>query len=179
MGFEPVRRRGAYWDDAIKVDEIIRNFPFHTTGKTEKSFEHGFSTVLLTNKNNFKSDVITQIDKTTKVKSVYCFGKNNRPDLTLDADGIAFEIKFVSYGGLNNAIGQGYLYRLQYKFVFIILVISEENKELYYKIAGGEEKNMEDILFHLSETMNIFTYIVPAFEIRKPGISKCLPYFIK
>ena len=178
MGFEPVRRRGAYWDDANKIDKKIREFPFHTTGKNEKSFETGLSSYLMACKGDFNSEVITQIDKTTKVKSVYCFGKNNRPDLTLDADGIAFEIKFLSYGGLNNAIGQGYLYRLQYKFVFLILVINEKNKELYYKIAGGEEKNMEDILKHLSETMNIFTYIVPAFEVKRLGINKCLAYFV-
>ena len=177
MGFEPVRRRGSYWNDVQKVDEVIRNFPFHTTGKSEKDFENGFSSALMAMKSNFENEVITQIDKTRKVKSVFCFGKNNRPDLTISEDGIAFELKFVSYGGFNQAIGQGYIYRLQYKFVFIILVIDEENKDLYYDIAEGKEKNVEDILFHLSETMNVFTYIVPAFEIKKLGTNKCLSYF--
>ena len=177
MGFEPVRRRGAYWEDVIKIDKVIKDFPFYTTGKTEKDFEIGFSTTLMAMQSNFENDAITQIDKTRKVKSVFCFGKNNRPDLTISEDGIAFEIKYVSYGGLKEAIGQGYLYRLQYKFVFIILVIDEKNKDLYYSIAEGKEKNMDDILYHLSETVNIFTYIVPAFEIRKVGINKCLPFF--
>ncbi len=177
MGFEPVRRRGSHWDDSVKIDTIIKAFPFHTTGKTERDFENGFSTTMMTMQSNFSNEVITQIDKTRKVKSVFCFGKNNRPDLTLSEDGIAFEIKFVKYGGLNEAIGQGYIYRLQYKFVFIILVIDENTKDLYFSIENGEEKDIEDILNHLAETMNIFTYIVPAFEIKKPGIRKCISYF--
>lgn len=177
MEFESVRRRGSVWEDALKVDEIIQDYPFHTTGKKERDFENGFSNYFMARKKDFKSEVITQIDKTTTVKSIYCFGKNNRPDLTLSEDGIAFELKFLSYDGFNNAIGQGHIYRLQYKFVFLILIISEDKKDLYYKIAGGEEKNMEDILIHLAATMNIFTYIVPAFDVRQPGVKKCLSYF--
>lgn len=49
----------------------------------------------------------------------------------------------------------------------------------YWDDAREVDKNMEDILFHLSQEMNIFTYIVPAFEIKKPGVSKCLSYFPK
>jgi hypothetical protein len=179
MGFEPVKRRGSYWEDVKKIDEVIKDFPFHTTGKCEKDFENGFSTALMAMQSDFENEVITQIDKTRKVKSVFCFGKNNRPDLTISKDGIAFEIKYFSNSsdGFNEAIGQGYLYRLQYKFVFIILVIGEKKKDLYYNIAEGKEKNMEDILYHLSKEMNIFTYIVPAFEIKKPGTSKCLTFF--
>ncbi len=177
MGFEPVKRKGSYWEDVKKIDEVIKGFPFHTTGKSEKDFENGFSTALMTMQSEFKNEVITQIDKTRKVKSVFCFGKNNRPDLTLSEDGIAFEIKYLSYGGFNEAIGQSFIYRLQYKFVFIILIIDEKSKELYYDIAEGKEKNLEDILNYLSQTMNIFTYIVPAFEIKKLGTNKCLSFF--
>ena len=117
MGFEVGRRRGSMWDDVNKINDMVINFPFHTTGKSEKSFENGFSTAILTNQNNFENEIITQIDKTTTVKSIYCFGKNHRPDLTINNDGIAIEIKFVKYDGLKEAIGQGYLYR------FILIVI--------------------------------------------------------
>jgi len=48
MGFEAVRRRGRYWDDCKKLDEIILNFPFHTTGKNGRDFENGFASTLIT-----------------------------------------------------------------------------------------------------------------------------------
>lgn len=177
MGFEPVRRRGSYWEDTVHVDKIIRDFPFHTTGDSEKEFERGFSTTLMAMKGSFQNEVVTQIDKMKTVKSVYAFGKNNRPDLTIGEDGIAFEIKFVTYGGLKEAIGQGYIYRLRYKFVFLILVISQDSKELYFDLDEGKEKDVEDILISLAQEMNIFTYIVPAFDIKRAGVRKCIGFF--
>lgn len=178
MGFESVRRKGRYWEDCKKIDKIILNFPFHTTGKTERDFENGFATTLITMKNSFNSKVICQIDKTTTVKSVYCFGKNHRPDITLDENGIALELKFVTYAGLKDAIGQGYLYRLRYKFVFLILVISEDRSHIYADLDTNKEKDLHDTLRHLADKMNIFTYVVPAFEI-KPGMKKSIGFFEK
>ncbi len=176
MGFEAVRRRGKYWDDAKELDSIINDYPFHTTGKNERDFENGFATTLMNNKEKFNSEVITQIDKTTTVQSVYCFGKRHRPDMTLDNDGIAIELKFVNYAGLQDAIGQGYLYRLNYRFVFLILVISESRRKIYDDLDTKEEKDLKDILQHLADTMNIFTYVVPAFKI-KPGMKKYISFF--
>jgi len=170
-------RRGTLWEDSQTLDQIIQDFPFNTTGKSEHDFEIGFSNTLMANKSSFKNKLISQIDKSTTVKSVYCFGKKHRPDLTINEDGIAIEIKFVSYAGLNEAIGQAYIYRLRYRFVFLILVMSEARKNVYENLAVGKEKDLEDILSSLSASMNIFTYVVPAFNIMKPGIKKCLSFF--
>ena len=176
MGFEAGRRRGNLWEDAKRLDRLIKDFPFNTTEKSERDFETGFATTLMATRLSFKNNIITQIDKSSTVRSVYCFGKKHRPDLTFNEDGIAIEIKFVSYAGLTKAIGQGYLYRLQYKFVFLILVISEERKRIYEDLNKREEKDLEDTLRHLAKRMNIFTYVVPAFNVQ-PGIKKCIPFF--
>ncbi len=179
MGFAVGRRRGLLWDDALLLDEIIKGFPFNTTGKNERDFENGFSTLLLSRKKDFNSQVIAQIDKSTTVESVYCFGKKHRPDLTLDTTGIAIELKFVTYAGIKDAIGQGYLYRLRYKFVFLILIISEKRRSIYEDINMKKEKDLEDILALLAENQNIMTYIVPAFDIKKhPGMKKVFSYLM-
>lgn len=177
MAFELGRRNGSLWNDAKRLNEFISEFPFQTTGKKEKDFEIGVSQALKSNEKNYENGIITQIHKDKKVSSVYCFGKNHRPDLTINDDGIAFEIKYIRYDGLADAIGQGYLYRLRYKFVFLILVISDTNKPLYEDIETGKEKDLEDILNDLAEGKNIFTYIVPAFVIKKPGVRKCISFF--
>ncbi len=176
MGFEAVKRRGKYWDDCKKLHNLLEKFPFHTTGKSERDFENGFATTLLTIKDSFNTEVITQIDKKKTVQSVYCFGKNHRPDMTLDENGIAIELKFVTYAGLKDAIGQGFLYRLRYRFVFLVLVISEARSSIYYDLDSNKEKDLHDTLRYLADTMNIFTYVVPAFDIN-PGTKKCLSYF--
>ena len=124
MSFEAARRRGRYWDDAKALDDVIQNYPFHTTGKNERAFENGVASALMTMQNRFNSEIITQIDKSSTVRSVYCFGKKHRPDMTFDENGIAVEVKFITYAGLKEAIGQGFLYRLRYRFVFLLLIIS-------------------------------------------------------
>ncbi len=176
MGFEAVRRTGRYWDDCKNLHKLIKKFPFHTTGKSEKDFEKGFATTLLTMEEMYNSKVISQIDKKTSVKSVYCFGKNHRPDVTLDENGIAIELKFVTYAGLKDAIGQGFLYRLRYKFVFLVLIISEKRSSIYYDLDTNKEKDLHDTLTYLSKSMNIFTYVVPAFD-TTPGTKKCISFF--
>ena len=176
MGFEVGRRRGKYWDDAQKLDHLIGDYPFHTTGKKEHDFETGFASTLMATRSQFSSKVITQIDKSTTVQSIYCFGKRHRPDITLDDNGIAIELKFVTYDGLKEAIGQGFLYRLRFRFVFLILVVSEERRIIYDDLHAAKEKDLEDTLSYLADNMNIFTYIVPAFPL-KPGVKKCFSFF--
>ncbi|MDP8228659.1 MAG: hypothetical protein P9M15_04330, partial [Candidatus Electryoneaceae bacterium] len=89
-----------------------------------------------------------------------------------------FSISFalIGYGGLKTAIGQGYLYRLKYRFVFLILIIKEKSKYMYEALSNGEERDLHDVLTHLADTMNIFTYVVPAFKVN-PGIKKCIHFF--
>lgn len=177
MGFEVVRRRGLIWEDAKSLHEAIMEFPFQTTGANEAAFERGFATTLMATKNKYNSDVITQIDRNSTVQSVYCFGKKHRPDMTLGENGIAIEMKFITYAGLKDAIGQGHLYRLRYKFVFLVLIIAESKKSVYEDIDNGQEKDLEDTLHYLAETLNIFTYIVPSFRIKKVGMRKVISFF--
>jgi hypothetical protein len=177
MGFETVRRRGRIWKDAQTLDATIRNFPFHTSGTSESEFERGFATHLMASKTSYNCDVITQIDRETTVQSVYCFGKKHRPDMTLNENGIAIEMKLITYAGLKNAIGQGHLYRLRYKFVFLVLVVSGQRKTVYEEIENGQEKDLEDTLEYLSANMNIFSYIVPAFSVQRPGMRKAISFF--
>jgi hypothetical protein len=176
MGFELSRRNGRYWDDCKALDKLINRYRFNTTGKNERDFENGFANTLMHNESDYNCNVITQIDKETTVQSVRCFGKKHRPDMSLDEDGIAVELKFVTYAGLKDAIGQGYLYRLKYRFVFLVLIISEKRNDIYEDLCSGKEKDLEDILQHLADTMNIFTHIVPAYTLQS-NQKKCFSFF--
>jgi len=100
--------------------------------------------------------------------------------MTLDENGVAIELKFVRSSGLREAIGQSFLYRLQYRFVFVVLIIAEEKQQLYFDIESGKEPDLENILQHLADKMNVFVHIVPAFNFnanKKPGVRKCVSFF--
>ena len=175
MGFESGRRTGNNWEDIIFIDRLIKNSDkkasgsiMNITGKEEKDFELRFSTLLEANKEKINGKLISQQNKDTTVKQIYCFGKKHRPDMAINDDGIAIEIKYInnSFDGVKIALGQSFMYRLRYKFVVNIIVVSEENKEVYEKALNGEEKDLEDIMKYLAEEMNVYTYIVPAFSLK-------------
>ena len=117
------------------------------------------------NAGRIKGQIMSQVDKDTTVSSVYLFGKKHRPDLTINEDGIAIEIKYLSgsLDGLKQAIGQSIFYRVRYRFVMNVFVVAEKYKDTYLKGANDEEKDLEEIFQDLSSEMNIFSYIVPAF----------------
>ena len=177
MTFQAGRRRGNVWDDVNTIDGIVKAARFNLTGKTERDFEMLFSERVRANEDRIKGKIISQVDKETVVQSVYCFGKKHRPDLTINDDGIAIELKFInnSLNGIKEAIGQSIFYRIRYRFVVNIFVISEKHKDVYLKAANGEEKDLEEILKDLSTDSNIFSYVVPAFT---PGsnIKTCLEF---
>ena len=86
--------------------------------------------------------------------------------MTINEDGIAVEITYLSgsLDGLKQAIGQSIFYRVRYRFVLNVFVIAEKYKDTYLKGANDEEKDLEEIFKDLSSDMNIFSYIVPAFN---------------
>ena len=175
MGFEKGKRTGKNWEDILFIDSLIKNSDKKTngsimniTGKEEKDFELRFSSLLDANKVKLNGNLISQQNKDTTVKQIYCFGKKHRPDMTINDDGIAIEIKYINdnFDGVKMALVQSLMYRLRYKFVINVIVISEKNKDVYEKAVNGEEKDLEDILKYLADDMNVFTYIVPAFSLK-------------
>lgn len=177
MGFELVRRRGRTWEDAKSLDLLLNRSSFNMTGKSEREFEGIFAGALQSHQDTFNNMVISQMNKEAAVQSVYCFGKNHRPDMTIGESGVAIEMKLVHYEGLKDAIGQGHLYRLRYKFVFLVLIVREDRKALYLEIENGQEKDLMDTLEYLAENLNIFTYLVPAFTVKQPGVRKVISTF--
>ncbi|MEI2693880.1 MAG: hypothetical protein V9E90_02295 [Saprospiraceae bacterium] len=130
------KKTGFLWSDVKKIDKLLRTFPSQLRGKTEKEFSMALSPIIMGRlmKGNSKNNVIAEIDKRVKVDPVHCFGKKNRPDLTVNNNGIAVEFKLCNSTGLAQAIGQGMIYRMKYKFVFLVLIlkIRKENKTILF-----------------------------------------------
>jgi len=182
MSFEKEgRRRGKVWDDLSVLDDVICNHNFIITGKNEKDYEFSLSSAISTRKKEFSDFVISEIDKETKIESVYCFGKRHRPDMAIGEDGIVIELKYIKgkekVDSIKQGIGQSIFYRLKYKFGVMVLILSKDNEELYEDIVKNERENdLEEILQYLADELNIFTYIIPAFTIKK-GVARIYKTF--
>ena len=179
MGFQVGPRRSNVWDDVLALDKLIRTADFDITGKDEREFEFDLRSKIALYKKlgNIKGKFFSQLSKDASVRSVRIFGKNHRPDLTIDEDGIAIELKLLrsSLDGLKQSIGQAIFYRIRYRFVINLLVVDEKYKTVYEKACSEGEKDLEDICLELSKEMNIFTYIVPNFA-PDPGMKKVLAW---
>lgn len=175
MSFEKGIRRGTVWEDIVVLDGIIKKSRFALTGKEERDFEFAFTQTVTANEDKLNGRVISQANQETNVRSVYCFGESHRPDLTINDDGIAIEIKYPgsSLDGIKLALGQSMLYRLRYKFVINLFILAERHKDIYLKACNGEERDLEDILKDMGNDMNIFSYIVPAFSLA-PNLKSCI-----
>ena len=163
------RKTGVIWADVKKMDRLLRNFHYELRAKTEREFGIALSTIIGNSKRSkFKNSVYSEIDKTTKVPSVYCFGKKNRPDLAINHNGIALEYKFCNSDGLSKAIGQGMIYRMKYKFVFLVLILKSDprTKKFYLDYCNGleEQELLSQLLTELAKSSRIYTYIIPSFN---------------
>jgi len=166
MAFQTAYRSGKVWDDVKKLHSIIKKTNFKVNFKNEREVENNFMAAISQHEEALNGEVYSQLHKDKVVKSVYLFGKNHRPDLTINEDGIAVEIKFLSntLDGLKQAIGQSIFYRVRYRFVINLFVIDEKYKEVYLDAIKEKEKDLEEIFKDLSSDMNIFSYIVPNFS---------------
>ncbi len=174
MGFKQGKRSGGFWNDIIYIDNLLKKGNngniMNINGDDEKAFENRLSSILDAKQEVFSDKIITQQNKETTVQSVFCFGKKHRPDMTIGDDGIAIEVKYISgtngLNGIKMALGQSLMYRLRYRFVINLIVVSEDYRDVYDNLLEGGEKDFEDILKLLSDDMNIFTYIVPSFKLK-------------
>lgn len=69
-------------------------------------------------------------------------------------------------GKFSEKIGDNYIFRLKYKFVFQIFVLDESVKDIWENIQNGSDENVKFLLEELAE-QEIFTYIIPVFEFRE------------
>lgn len=174
MGFKQGKRTGGFWDDVTYIDGLLKKgidgSIMNINGDDEKAFENRLSSILDARQDELSSKVITQQNKETTVQSVFCFGKNHRPDMTIGEDGIAIEVKYINgTNGLNAmkmALGQSLMYRVRYRFVINVIVISEDYRDVYNNLLSGVEKDFEDILKMLADKC-IYTYVVPCFKLKK------------
>ena len=144
---------------------MIKRKNFNITLKDEKELENNFMAALDENRHTINGKIYSQRDKATTVRSVYLFGKKHRPDLTINEDGIAIELKFLNStrDGLKQALGQSMFYRVRYRFVVNLFVVDQKHKSVYLGAAEDKERDLEEILKDLAADMNIFSYIVPNF----------------
>ncbi|MCH7535281.1 MAG: hypothetical protein IH948_05980 [Bacteroidetes bacterium] len=107
----------------------------------EKDYENRIAGVL---KDKFKNDFVDQRDTQQTMTRVTMFDHDHRPDMSIgperDRLGIAIEIKVAKSGdSIRQAIGQSFIYRMDYRYVIVVLIDPTKEKR-YLNTFGKKEK---------------------------------------
>ena len=161
-GFKPSRRFGIHFDLAVEVGKTLERCNLKKKGSVEREFEQAIVSTL-EGSPKLAEGLITQVgdDPVDKVTSADIFGFKHRPDSAIGIDGTAIEIKVVSRGfSIRDLIGQAFAYRVQYRFVVLVLVDNTPGNQVA-KLCNDPNSNEYKMLSDLADKLNIFSIIGP------------------
>lgn len=153
--FKPSKRTGIHWKNLQKAIRLIKNVPLEIRGDSERKFEDRISGALAL---SFKDLFIDQRNLQQVMTRVTLFDHDHRPDMSVDVDGVAIEVKVIKSGqSFREAIGQSLIYRLGYRFVIVIWV--DVTKKKTYKELMTNKKSDEYKFIQELEESNIFCIV--------------------
>jgi hypothetical protein len=162
LGFVRAAKRGQHFDLVDLAIKKLRSANLALKGKSEHGFEQAIISHLQSSR-IIRNNLITQVgtDEVEKITQANLFGFFHRPDASIGKDGTAIEIKVILGGqSARDILGQSIAYRMQYRFVIIVLV--DGSKDRHIVELCKDKKSKEFSLFTgLAETMNVFSIIGP------------------
>lgn len=162
LGFVSAAKRGQHFDLAKLAVKKLKSANLALKGKSEREFEQSVIGYLQSSP-KIRKNIITQVgtDEVDKITPANLFGFSHRPDASIGKDGTAIEIKVISGGqSTRDILGQSIAYRMQYRFVIIVLVDGSEDRRLV-DLCKNKKSTEFSLFTGLSETMNIFSIIGP------------------
>ena len=162
MGFVSTAKRGQHFDLATLAIKKLKSANLALKGKSEREFEQAVIGHLQSSP-TLRKNLITQVgtDEVEKIMQANLFGFCHRPDASIGNDGTAIEIKVISGGqSARDILGQSIAYRMQYRFVIIVLVDGTEDRKIV-ELCKDKKSKEYSLFTGLAETMNVFSIIGP------------------
>lgn len=162
FGFKRSRRHGIHFDLAREACTLLQTGNLLKKGRNEREFEQAIVSVLESSPALAKN-LITQVgdDEVEKVSQAHLFGFKHRPDTAIGLDGTAIEIKAVTRGfSVRDLIGQGFAYRVHYRFVILVLVDQTPDRQVV-QLCADPDSAEANLLRGLSEELGIFAVVGP------------------
>lgn len=162
LGFMPARRSGIHFELATLAVRRLRKANFRLKGRTEKLFEHTM-VASLEGSRKLKNNLITQVgdEEVEKISQASLFGFKHRPDTTIGKDGTAIELKVItSSTSVRVLLGQALAYRMDYRFVILVLVDQTPDRQVV-RLCADKKSREYALLNGLAEEFNIYTVVAP------------------
>lgn len=162
LGFISSAKRGQHFDLAQLAIKKLKSANLALKGKSEREFEQAVISHLQSSP-TIRKNLITQVgtDEVDKITQANLFGFSHRPDASIGKDGTAIEIKVISGSqSTRDILGQSIAYRMQYRFVIIVLIDGSENRQIV-ELCKDKISKEYSLFTGLAETMNVFSIIGP------------------
>lgn len=162
LGFVNTAKRGQHFDLAKLAIKKLKSTNLALKGKSEREFEQAVISHLQSSQ-TLRKNLITQVgtDEVEKITQATLFGFSHRPDASIGKDGTAIEIKVISGGqSARDILGQAIAYRMQYRFVIILLIDQSEDRKIVELCKNNKSKEYS-LFTGLAKTMNVFSIIGP------------------
>jgi len=162
LGFVSGKKAGMHYDLATFAAKKLRSANILLKGQTERRYEHTIIAHLQSSP-KIRKNLLTQIgdDEVDKITDAYLFGFKHRPDTTIGKDGTAIEIKVIKSGhAVRDILGQGVVYRMNYRFVILVFVDNTPGKKLVELCCDKKSKEYS-LLQGLADSYNIFSVVGP------------------
>ena len=162
LGFVSAAKRGQHFDLLNLAIKKLKSANLALKGRSEREFEQAVISHLQSSP-TIRKNLITQVgtDEVDKITQANLFGFSHRPDASIGKDGTAIEIKVISGGqSAREILGQSIAYRMQYRFVIIVLIDGSEDRQIVELCKDKRSKEFS-LFTGLAETMNVFSIIGP------------------
>lgn len=162
LGFKNSAKRGQHFELATFTVGKLKSANLALKGRGERGFEQAIIGHLQSYP-KIRKNLITQVgtDEVDKITQSELFGFSHRPDASIGNDGTAIEIKVISGGqSTRDILGQSIAYRMQYRFVILVLIDASEDRSLVALCTNKASKEYS-LLSGMAEKMNVFTVVGP------------------
>lgn len=159
----PGPKQGGHYDLARLAISVLRKpESFQIRAKKEIQLEI-YLVGLLKQPRTLRPHIIDQIktNPDKRVSRVHAFGFNHGPDIAIDPNGTAIEVKLVRTAhDLRTGLSQALIYRFGYRFAIMVLGDWTDHGVLVKSLLEKNSKWAE-LLRYLCDEHNVFTVIGP------------------
>ena len=159
MSLASGERQGSIWEDTLRLGELIAQADLAAAGSHQRAFEHALTRDLRARAQEFHHPLVNPLQGDHQVPVPRVLGEDRRPTLSLDSDGTAIEVRFIDHNpeAVKTAVGQAMVYRLHYRFVILVFVLSATQQEAFEEASGSDSENgLSHLMGHLADQLGIF-----------------------
>ena len=162
FGLMRADKKGDHFELALRAIHQIKNADLLKKADDEWTYANILVTALQASR-KLKPHINDQTskDQEQRLIKVPAFSFDHIPDITIDNDGTAIEIKLIKgWNDLRDCLGQALVYRFAYRFAIMVLIDLTEQRA-FVETLRRKDSSEAKLLRDMCDNLNIMTIVGP------------------